>query len=162
MQRRADIRLALLKKGMCCSKLVLRAWQRVRSQKDCRAVAPQEVCERYRPCVRQAAVEQVSYLMPQDDMTDRYTPLLRSIYARIAARYYCPGNKRTDQFLDYVQRGHWSSSQARSGTYGCAECWKPTYQYVVKGETGNIDGHQGIKLKQDGVEVLDCCLDEGM
>lgn len=143
------------------SDVVLEAWQRVRNLKDCRAVAPQDVCERYRPQVRQAAVEQVSHLMPQDDLTDRYTPLLRCIYARIAARYYCPVNKRTDQFLEYVQHGCWSTAQKRSRAYGCAACWESTYQYVVKDGMGNIDSHQGIKLKQEGVDVLDCCLDEG-
>lgn len=142
------------------SDVVREAWQRVRRLKDCRAVAAQDVCERYRPQVRQAAVEQVSHLMPQDDPTDRYTPLLRCIYARIAARYYCPVNKRTDQFLEYVQRGHWSSSLLRSGALGCEECWMPTCQYVIKDRTGNIDGRQGMKLSQGGVELLECCKDE--
>lgn len=142
------------------SDVVLEAWQRVRRMKDCRAVAAQDVCERYRPQVRQAAVEQVSHLMPQDDMTDGYTPLLRCIYARIAARYYCPVNKRTDQFLEYVQHGCWSTVQNRSRAHGCAACWESTYQYVVKDGTGNIDGRQGMKLSQGGVELLECCKDE--
>jgi hypothetical protein len=68
------------------SDVVREAWRRVRNLKDCRDEAPQDVCERYRPQVRQAAVEQVSHLLPQDDTTDRYTPLLRCLYARIAAR----------------------------------------------------------------------------
>ena len=146
---------------LVASDVVREAWLRVRTLKDCRAEAPQDVCESYRPQVRQAAVEQVSHLLPQDDTTDRYTPVLRCLYARIAARYYCPANKRTDQFLEYVQRGSWSPSQRRSSALGCAACWASTYQYVVNDGTGNIDAHQGIYLKREGVEVLDCCQDEG-
>lgn len=34
------------------------------------------------------------------------------------------------------------------------------YQYVIKDGTGNIDGRQGMKLGQEGVELLECCKDE--
>ena len=141
------------------SALVLQAWQRVRNLKDCRALSAQEVCESYRPPVLRVAIEHFAHLLPCEDQTDRYTPLLRSMYARIAARYYCPMSRRTDQFIEYVQHGTWSSN-SRSGAYGCAACWRLGYNYEISNGKGNIDGRTGLRLNQEGVALLNCCRDE--
>lgn len=142
------------------SALILNAWQQVRKLKDCHALSAQEVCKRYRPMVVQSAVQHFAYLIPHGDETiDLYTPLLRLIYARIAARYYSPPDKVTEQFLEYVQHGIWSS-KSRSGAYGCAACWQPTYHYEISDGKGNTDGRTGLKLNQEGVELLEICRDE--
>lgn len=142
------------------SALILNAWQQVRTFKDCRALSAQEVCKRYRPMVVQSAVYHFAHLLPHDDETiDRYTPFLRLIYARIAARYYSPPDKVPEQFVEYIQHGTWSS-KSRSGAYGCAACWQPTYRYEISDDKGNIDGRRGVKLNQEGVELLEICRDE--
>jgi hypothetical protein len=141
------------------SALVLQAWQEVRKLKECSGHCAQEVCERYRPPVLRAAVSHFAHLLPCEDQTDWYTPLLRRMYARIAARYYCPVQKRTDQFIEYVQHGSWSSP-SRSGAYGCAACWRLGYNYEISNGKGNIDGRTGLKLNQEGVELLEICRDE--
>lgn len=142
------------------STLVLQCWQRVRKLKDCRALSAQTVCERYRPAVLQSTRRHFADLIPHDEETsDRYTPVLRHVYARIAARYYNPPDKIPGQFLEYVQHGTWSS-KSRSGAYGCSACWQPTYQYEISNGKGNIDGRTGLKLQQKGVELLECCKDE--
>jgi len=142
------------------SDLVLEAWRRVRSMVDGRHLSAQEICATYRPRVLEAAVHHLESLMPQDDATDRYTPLLRCIYAQIAARYYCPANKCTEQFLMYVEYGDWSSTKKRSDVHGCAACWQSTYHYVIWDGKDNIDGRQGLMLNQEGVELLECCLNQ--
>jgi hypothetical protein len=142
------------------SALVLQCWQQVRKLKDCRTLSAQTVCERYRPAVLQSACRHFADLIPHDEETsDRYTPVLRHVYARIAARYYNPPDKIPRQFLEYVQHGTWSS-KSRSGAYGCSACWQPTYQYEISDGKGNIDGRTGLKLQQEGVELLECCKDE--
>ena len=142
------------------SALIVNAWQQVRKLKDCHTLSAQEVCKRYRPMVVQSAVQHFAHLVPHDDETiDRYTPFLRLIYARIAARYYSPPNKVTEQFLEYVQHGTWSF-QSRSGAYGCAACWQPTYRYEISDGKGNTDGRTGLQLNQEGVELLEICRDE--
>jgi telomere resolvase len=142
------------------SSLVLQAWQQVRKLNDCRALSAQEVCKRYRSFVLQSATRHFADLVPHDDKTiDRYTPLLRLVYARIAASYYCPPNKVTEQFLEYVQHGTWSS-QSRSGAYGCSACWQSTYHYEISNDKGDVDGCTGLKLQQEGVELLEICQDE--
>jgi len=136
--------------------LVLSAWKRVRSQISCTSLSAEEVCARYRPQVAAAARGQFAELVGVDAFADGYTPLLRQVYASIAARYYCPTQVDRSWFMDLVQGVEQSEKDRCVRAQRCDACQRACFTYKIGNGVGNVDGSLGIKLELPGYDLLDC------
>lgn len=136
--------------------LVLSAWKRVRSQISCTSLRAEEVCARYRPQVAAAARGQFAELVGVDAFADGYTPLLRQVYATIAARYYCPTLVDRSWFMDLVQGVERSEKDRCVRAQRCDACQRACFTYKIGNGAGNVDGSLGLKLELPGYDLLDC------
>ncbi len=88
-------------------------------------------------------------------MSDLYTHLFRSVYAAIATHWYCPPRIADIEFKAAIQ-GHFSildeTNPERRRTLISTRHYS---DYKMGDGKGNIDGRQGIKLGQLGIEVID-------
>jgi hypothetical protein len=136
---------------------VLVAWQRVRSLLDCVDLAASEICARYRTSVCQRAEHQFAQSVPVNEHKDWYAPLYLRVYPLIATRYYCPIDKKPRWFQEVIRGLTWPRPSYEGACKPhCQECMRSCSFYVVGDGVNNIDGVQGIKLKQVGVEPLEC------
>lgn len=141
--------------------LVLEAWQRVRRLLPCTQMDASALCLMYRPQVEACARAQFAELAALEASADGYTPLLRQIYALIAARYYCPNLVDRSWFMDLVQGFERTPSDDRIRAQWCAACRQPCCTYEIDNGAGGCDSRQGIKLELPGYDLLDCLKEHG-
>ncbi len=137
---------------------VLEAWQLVRTQVECEEMPAQEICARYRVQVAKCAQKHFARRVPVGEHKDWYAPLHRRIYPLIATRYYCPVKIEPRWFQATVRGLKWPPSFSDENAWRscCQECMRDCGVYKVGDGENTIDGRQGLKLDQDGVERLEC------
>lgn len=134
---------------------VFSAWHRVRELLDCKALPASEICARYRPAVCESAEHHFERYVPVDEHQDWYAPLYLRIYPLIATRYYCPIWIKSMWFKEIIRGFRWPLSYEGACKPHCQECIRPCCVYEVGDGVSNIDGRQGLKLDQEGVEPLE-------
>lgn len=161
---------------LCEARLVLSAWQRLRTHPDLAAMnfplqdslssnlVLQVINQRVSPVVRQAADHYFQDLIPisPEDEGEKefqkwglYTHLFRSVYRAIAIWFYCPIHTNPDTFGATIL-GH---------TYVQPEVDKVErlnfssehyyHRYAISDGHGQVDGRRGICLGEPGVQVLE-------
>lgn len=98
--------------------------------------------------------------VPVDEHHDWYAPLYQRLYPLIAVRYYCPSWIKATWFAESIRGFDWPITyegiDVGAQKPQCEHCLQACCVYAVGNEVDNIDGGQGMKLEQEGVEVLEC------
>jgi hypothetical protein len=139
---------------LCEANLVLSAVQRLRSLVDCSKIAIDQVSVKFGPDVVAAAQRAFEPLVPPREGADLYTHLFRSVYGRIACHYYARPETSDLKYMATIYGHYWvvKSTGKQQQNYASTLHYM---DYVIGDGNGNIDGRQGIKLSEPGVEVLE-------
>ncbi|MGH2478663.1 MAG: protelomerase family protein [Ktedonobacteraceae bacterium] len=135
---------------------VLRAWSRLRTMVDCSQMEVEAIGKAYSSEVAAAAERHFSTLVPmaRAGKTGLFAHLFRAVYPRIAVYWFCPVTV-TDIFYVPTILGHyWASGddEMQRRNYMSTLHY---YDYRIGDGQGNIDGRQGLRLAEPGVEVLE-------
>ena len=133
--------------------LVLSALTRLRGLVDCANVDADDIGSKYGPPVTDAAQRAYDSLVPGRSGGDLYTHLFRSVYGRIATFYYAKPEISDLKYMSVIYGHYWLFKDGQL---------QPNYlstlhysDYLIGDGHGNIDGRQGIKLGEPGVELLE-------
>jgi hypothetical protein len=139
---------------LCAARLVVDAWQRLRSLQDCSAMDAKQISHELGPLVSATADRYFSaYVPPRDGRDDLYTHLCRTIYARIAWLFYGPDHVVDLKFMARIQGHYWVLEATGQAQYDYMATLHYN-DYRIADADGKIDGRQGIKLGEPGVTVL--------
>jgi bisphosphoglycerate-dependent phosphoglycerate mutase len=135
---------------------VITALAMVRRYVDCDGLNNLQVNTKYGTSVVNAVSRNFDGLVPhRAGKEDLYTHLFRSVYARIATHWFCPPNVADITYMATIQ-GHYQILEAPTDELRRSYASTRNYfDYKIGDGTGNIDGRQGIKLRQPGIEVLE-------
>ena len=158
------------------AKLVLEAWERLRTHPEIAAMdlplqgetksnqVLQVINQRLSPIVRKAADHYFQDLIPRlpedEDEEDfqrwgLYTHLLRSIYRAIAIWLYCPIHTNPEAFGATIL-GHTYKPSEEGKVERLNFATEHYYhRYAISDGHGQIDGRRGIRLGEPGVSVLE-------
>jgi Telomere resolvase len=139
---------------LCEASLVLSAIERLRSLVDCSKLEIDDVSKKFGPDVIAAAQRAFEGLVPPRSGADLYTHLFRSVYGRIACHYYARPETLDLKYMNAIYGHYWivESTGKQQQDY---EATMHYMDYVIGDGHGNVDGRQGIKLGEPGVEVLE-------
>lgn len=139
---------------LCEASLVLGSIQRLRSLVDCSKIALDQISIRLGPDVVEAAQRAFESLVPPREGADLYTHLFRAVYGRIACHYYAPPRISDLKYMSTIY-GHYWVTGAEGKTQHSYLTTLHYSDYLIGDGAGNIDGRQGIKLSEPGVELLE-------
>lgn len=110
---------------------------------------------KYSPPVAKACDRYFAELIPQRaGRGNLYTHLFRTIYARIATHWYAPPSVADVEYMAAIQ-GHFLIQNEQDTTLRRSLASTRHYNdYKISDGQGNIDGRQGIRLRDPGVQVL--------
>lgn len=110
---------------------------------------------KYSPPVAKACDRYFAELIPQRaGRGNLYTHLFRTIYARIATHWYAPPTVADVEYMAAIQ-GHFLIQNEQDTTLRRSLASTRHYNdYKIGDGQGNIDGRQGIRLRDPGVQVL--------
>ncbi|WP_299484502.1 protelomerase family protein [Acaryochloris sp. IP29b_bin.137] len=110
---------------------------------------------KYSPPVAKACDRYFAELVPQRaGRGTLYTHLFRTIYARIATHWYAPPSVADVEYMAAIQ-GHFLIQNEQDATLRRSLASTRHYNdYKIGDGQGNIDGRQGIRLRDPGVQVL--------
>ncbi|BDM79703.1 telomere resolvase [Acaryochloris marina] len=110
---------------------------------------------KYSPPVAKACDRYFAELIPQRaGRGNLYTHLFRTIYARIATHWYAPPTVADVEYMAAIQ-GHFLIQNEQDTTLRRSLASTRHYNdYKIGDGEGNIDGRQGIRLRDPGVQVL--------
>lgn len=135
---------------------VLAAWTQVRAQVDCGTMETREVSAAYSQQVGDVARRAFHGLVPvRTNDEDLYTHLFRTVYARLAVWLYCPPQVMDLTYMATIQGHYWvlnADTEEKRLNYQSTLHYN---DYKVGDGRGNIDGRQGIRLGEPGVQVLE-------
>jgi hypothetical protein len=138
------------------AELVLSAWRRLRQLIDCSALSVEAVSKQYSSPVTDLAQQQFADLIPPvGDDSDLYTRLCRSVYGRIATHYYAPVAVSDIKYMNTIYGHYWIEKAKDEKTKHYYLTTMHYIDYLIGDGHGNIDGRQGIKLSEPGVEILE-------
>lgn len=138
------------------ARVVIAAWQRLRTLLVCQSLTNEQVEAQYGEEVRRAADRHFASLVPCRTGREEslYTHLFRAVYGTLAVWCFCPPSVNGLVYLATIE-GHYWVLQAQT------ERQRQNYlstlhydDYKVGNGQGNIDGRQGIRLGEPGVQVL--------
>ena len=90
----------------------------------------------------------------RDGKANLYTHLFRAIYATIATHWFCPTTVSDLEFRAYIQ-GHFKIlDETNLSKQTDMASQRHYWDYKISDGHGNIDGRLGIRLNEDGVEVI--------
>ncbi|MGH2478113.1 MAG: protelomerase family protein [Ktedonobacteraceae bacterium] len=131
---------------------VLDAFARLRAALPTDGKTAHEVSNAFHRGVTTSVKRHFEHLIPARPGESISTQTLRAVYMRLAIFFYCPVVIDAEAFVAYIS-GHrfWNGGdEHRSHAAG------PHYSdYKMADGNGNIDGRQGLRLGQDGVEALE-------
>lgn len=138
------------------AELVLSAWRRLRQLVDCSALSVEQVSKQYSSPVTDLAQERFADLIPPvGDDSDLYTRLCRSVYGRIATHYFAPISVSDIKYMNAIYGHYWIEKAKDEKTKHYYLTTMHYIDYLIGDGQGNIDGRQGIKLSEPGVEILE-------
>ena len=133
---------------------VLAAWSRLRKMVDCSQMEVESIGKAYSNEVAAAADRHFADLIPvREGRSGLYAHLFRAVYPRIAVYWFCPVTV-TDIFYVPTILGHYWTAGADETARRNYMSTLHYYDYRIGDGAGNIDGRQGIRLGEHGVEVL--------
>lgn len=133
---------------------VLAAWSRLRKMIDCSQMEVEAIGKAYSNEVAAAADRHFADLVPvREGRSGLYAHLFRAVYPRIAVYWFCPVTV-TDIFYVPTVLGHYWTAGADETARRNYMSTLHYYDYRIGDGAGNIDGRQGIRLGEHGVEVL--------
>lgn len=140
---------------LCEAALVLDAVERLRGSLDCSALSAEEIDKKYTPSVRKAAEHWFGELLPsREGHDDLYTHLFRSIYGQIAVLHFTPMKKNRLDYMSQIYGHYWivnAETEEKKRNY-LSTMHYDDYRIL---KDGQIDGRQGIRLGEPGVQVLE-------
>ena len=115
-----------------------------------------QINQKYSGAVAAACDRHFADLIPRrEGRTNLYTHLFRSVYAAIATHWYCPPRIADIEFKAAIQ-GHFSILDETNPERRRNLISSRHYSDYKMGDgKGNIDGRQGIRLGNPGIEVID-------
>lgn len=135
--------------------LVINAIARLRSLLDTQGLSLRQINDKYEQIVARTCDRHFRDLVPtRDGKSNLYSHLFRAVYATIATHWFCPPTVSDLEFRAYIQ-GHFkildeSNKNKQTDMASVRHYW----DYKISDGHGNIDGRLGIRLNEDGVEVL--------
>jgi hypothetical protein len=157
---------------LCEAPLVLSAWERLRSHPDLLAMhlpvsEPTRphldaVNGKLYPKVRQAVTYFFDELLPEvgdEASSEKFSHLLRSLYATLAVWRYCPQRVDPDTFRATIlgHRYYFRAQGEERLNYLSGHFY---HRFVLLASDGTLDGRRGIALGEPGVSVLDAFAQE--
>ena len=140
---------------LCGAPLVLSAWQTLRGMIDCTQMETEAISKAYSAELTDVAERHFSDLVPHRDGRDQlFTHLFRAVYPRLAVYYFCPTTVADIAYVSTILGHYWSTKgdAAQQRNYVSSLHY---FDYKVGDGSGNIDGRQGIRLGEPGVQVIE-------
>jgi hypothetical protein len=115
-----------------------------------------DVTRKHSPIVKEAADRHFAELVPvREGRTSLYSHLMRSVYGRIAVFWFAPPKVSAMHYMATIF-GHFEFEDLETEDLRQNYTSNAHYaDYVIADKEGNIDGRQGLKLGQAGVELLE-------
>src|SRR5579875_2990429 len=135
--------------------VVLAAWQRLRFLVDCSQMETEAIGKTYGVEIGAAAEQHFAELVPRRHGREKlFAHVFRAVYPRLAVYYFCPPDVSDLAYVSTILGHYWTATadEAQQRNYISSLHY---FDYKVGDGTGNIDGRQGIRLGEPGVEVLD-------
>lgn len=133
---------------------IIAATMRLRSLRDCSKMDVELISKTYGSEVADAADRHFERVPLPLGKTRRYTHLFRAVYPRIAVHWFCPVTATDTNYVPSILGHYWET--------GTDETQKLNYMsslhyndYRIGNGDGNIDGRQGIRLSEPGVEIIE-------
>jgi len=110
---------------------------------------------KYSPAVAKACDRHFAELIPQRaGRGNLYTHLFRTIYARIATHWYAPPTVADVEYMAAIQGHFLIQNEQDSALRRSLASTRHYNDYKIGDGRGNIDGRQGIRLQDPGVQIL--------
>ena len=140
---------------------IINALDKLRQIVDTEGMDNTDINQKYSDAVARACDRHFADLIPKREGRDNlYTHLFRSVYAAIATHWYCPPRVADIEFKAAIQ-GHFTVlDQANPEKRRSLAANRHYSDYKMGNGEGNIDGRQGIKLGQPGIEVIEMFKDK--
>ena len=140
---------------------IINALNKLRQIVDTEGMDNTDINQKYSDAVARACDRHFADLVPKREGRDNlYTHLFRSVYAAIATHWYCPPRVADIEFKAAIQ-GHFTVlDQANPEKRRSLAANRHYSDYKMGNGEGNIDGRQGIKLGQPGIEVIEMFKDK--
>lgn len=137
------------------AKQTIAALDVLRQQVNTEGLDLETINRKYSPPVAKACDRYFAELIPQRaGRGNLYTHLFRTIYARIATHWYAPPTVADIEYMAAIQ-GHFLIQNEQDTTLRRSLASTRHYNdYKIGDGQGNIDGRQGIRLRDPGVQVL--------
>ena len=135
---------------------IINALDKLRLIVDAKGLSNTAINQKYSDAVAKACDRNFAELIPKRKGRDNlYTHLFRSVYAAIATHWYCPPRVADIEFKAAIQ-GHFTVlDQTNPEKRRSLAASRHYSDYKIGDGAGNIDGRQGIKLENLGVEIIE-------
>ena len=141
------------------AEFVLSAWRRLRSLEDCTELDNDQVAQKYSRVASENANRQFAGLIPQrSTKEDLYTHAFRAVYARLAVLLFCPTAVSELVYVNAILGQYQAKDEKQQRDYATTAHY---FDYRVGDGAGQIDGRQGIRLSEPGIEVLEVFRSKG-
>lgn len=137
--------------------LVLASWKRLRTLLDCQELENKEAEQRYGALVRDAAERSFRDLVPRrisQEESSSLVHLLRAVYGRLAVWLFCPPKVNALVYQATVAGYYWVLRAQAEGQRSNVLSTLDSDGYRVGDGQGHVDGRQGIRLGEPGVQIL--------
>lgn len=134
---------------------VLAVWSGLRKMIDCSGMETEAIGKAYSEEIGEVATRHFAELVPVRDGRDKlFAHLFRAVYPRLAVYYFCPISVSDIAYVSTILGHYWSTGadEVQQRNYASSLHY---FDYKVGNGAGNIDGRQGIRLGDAGVEVLE-------
>ena len=137
------------------AKQVIAALRQLRKTMDTKGLDLETINRKFSPPVAKACDRYFTALVPQRaGRGNLYTHLFRTIYARIATHWYAPPAIADIEYMAAIQ-GHFLVQNEQDPKLRRSLASTRHYNdYKIGDGQGNIDGRQGVRLRDPGVTVL--------
>jgi hypothetical protein len=140
---------------LCPAEKVIGALARLRDVLDTEEMTEHQVSNAFHRTLGKSVKTHFQEIIPARDGEEISPQVLRSVYLRLAIFFYAPVNVDAETFAAEIsghrKKGKASETDPDERSYGAA----PHYaEYKLVDSKGQIDGRQGVKLSEPGVEVL--------
>jgi TolA-binding protein len=141
---------------LCPAEKVITSITKLRKRIQTANLTNREINKKYSESVAKACDKHFSDFVPVREGEDNlYTHLFRSVYATIAAYWYCPPDVPDLEFRAAIQGHYFILDENDKKLRRNLATERHYYDYKISDGNGNVDGRLGIRLGNPGVEVLE-------
>jgi len=141
------------------AELVLAAWRKLRSLEDTTALDNEQVAHKYSRVASENAIRQFTGLIPQRSTKDDLsTHAFRAVYARLAVLLFCPTTVSELVYVNAILGQYQAKDEKQQRDFATTAHY---FDYQAGDGAGQIDGRQGIRLAEPGVEVREVLQQKG-